>query len=82
MLAIGAFAMDHPYTGGELHSLERFKYGRFVTSIKTSSAMGTASSFYLYAIPDQAEEVWYKWNSINILPSHEPHIMTRMNEEE
>jgi beta-glucanase (GH16 family) len=46
MLAVGACAKQphpshQPYTGGDLHSLDTFLYGRFVASMKSSQAKGT-----------------------------------------
>jgi len=81
MLALGALAYDTPYLGGELHSKETFKYGKFVTYMKSSEAKGTGSSFYLYAIPEQVNhEIWEEWNSINVIPSHEPPVVTKMSQ--
>jgi len=41
MLAIGAAANDKPYESGMVQSSNEFKYGRFITSMKASSAKGT-----------------------------------------
>ena len=44
MLAIGASAASlpaKPYTGGELHTLDTFMYGRFVASMKSNQQRGT-----------------------------------------
>jgi len=55
LLAIGASANITPFNGGELHSKDTFKYGRFVTSMKSSSAKGTGSFFYLYGLHDEID---------------------------
>jgi beta-glucanase (GH16 family) len=58
MLAIGAYAGDYAsdakrFTGADLRSLDAFKYGKFVTSMKASMAKGTASAFYLLGEGDK-----------------------------
>merc|ERR1712038_38405 len=83
MLAIGASAASlpgKPYTGGELHTLDTFMYGRFVASMKPNHQRGTISSFYLYNLDDGFDEdFFHNTNSINVVPSHDPPLITRMS---
>jgi len=82
MLSIGAFAASldpqTPFTGGELRSYDTFMYGRFIANMKSSSALGTGSSFYLFDIRDEF--------GFYIMPSLNPSLLTKMsrarNEEE
>ena len=85
MLAIGASAASlpaKPYTGGELHTLDTFMYGRFVASMKSTQQSGTLSSFYLYNLDDGFDKEFFQdTNSINVVPSHDPPLITRMSRE-
>ena len=80
MLAVGVSAYIKPFNAGELHSLETYKYGRFVTSMKYSSEMGTGSFFYLYALQDEIDEdIFDEWNAFCVIPSHNPMLVTKMS---
>jgi len=87
MLAIGASAASlnattKPYTGAELHTLDTFMYGRFVASMKSNQHEGTVSSFYLYNLEDGFDKEFFQdTNSINVVPSHEDPLITRMSKE-
>jgi len=71
LLAIGASATINPFNAGELHSKETFKYGRFVTSMKSSNAKGTGSFFYLYDLRDNIDHtIFEEWNAFCVIPSH------------
>ena len=70
MLAVGAYAKNgepKPYQSGLLQSQEPFKYGRFETLMKASSAKGTESIFAL--VNDDMFQNQEEWNSISIVPS-------------
>merc|ERR1712228_412943 len=66
LLTIGAYASseEKPNAGGELYSKGTYKYGRFVASMKASSALGSASAFALYDLESfvNDQDVFSDWN--------------------
>jgi len=77
MLAVGAVASaQKPYIGGEIHSKETFKYGRFSATVRNSKAKGTGSSFYLYSLHNDENNhyyannrsIWDEWIGIHYFP--------------
>ena len=81
MLVLGAYANTaKPFFGGEVHSLNSFKYGRFVASMKSSDMKGAVSNFYLYDVNDpEGDRFLTEMNGVEIDPDYSPSVWTNMS---
>jgi hypothetical protein len=80
MLAIGAYANEKSITAGELQSVNTYKYGRFVASMKPSMVKGTGSAFYLLDLDQEEPKIFDEANTMVVVPSlNEKAIASRMN---
>ena len=85
ILAIGtcSAADTGVITGGEIHLMESFKFGRFVTSMRGPAAKGTVASFYTMQLDAQDDPYFdaavpYGMD-LEVSPSWNPLIKTKIH---